>query len=170
MLLCFLVLVSCGASMPPSVQHAALGQTAAGVRGWRLEPTRSGTWLMVPAPGKVTVIDFWATACKPCIKAMPALERLWQSVDRDSVQVIGVCIDHQPAAAQKTMAERFPAPVSFPMVFDGKAAKLQGAFRVGGRVPSTFVVDRRGRVRFYSNLAHGGLARVRRAVRALLAE
>lgn len=170
LLACALLASSCAASLPRSVPHPALGQTASGARGFRLEPSRTGQWISVPAPGKVTVIDFWATACGPCISAMPALERLWQSVDRAQVQVIGVCIDHDPATAQRTMAEKFAGPVSFPMVFDGKAARLQGLFRVGGRVPSTYVVDRRGRVRFYSNLADGGLARVEQAVRALVAE
>ena len=170
LLLVCMVMVSCGATLPRSLPHPTLGQTASGARGFRLEPSRAGQWISVPAPGKVTVIDFWATACEPCIRAMPALERLWQSVDRAQVQVIGVGIDHDPATARRTMAEKFAGPVSFPMVFDGKAAKLQGLFRVGGRVPSTFVVDRRGRVRFYSNLADGGLAQVEQAVRALVAK
>lgn len=40
-------------------------------------------------PGKVYVIEFWATWCKPCITAMPHMSKL-QSLYKDQVTFIGI--------------------------------------------------------------------------------
>ncbi len=101
---------------------------------------------------------------------MSELERIWQSVDKNVVQIIGVSIDTDDNLTRKTMAEEFPVQVTFPMVYDGKAAKLQGAFRVGGTVPSTFVIDKQGNVRFYFDGSPDDMERLEHAIRALVKE
>jgi peroxiredoxin len=116
------------------------------------------------------VLDFWAASCAPCIKAMPGLESIWQRVDRDRVLVIGVAIDEDDGLARRSIREKFPVQVTFPMVYDGKAAKLQGIYKVGGKVPSTFVVDKQGRVRFYFDGSDGDMQRLEQAVAVLMDE
>ncbi len=39
--------------------------------------------------GKVTIIDFWATWCGPCVAAMPELDKL-QKANKDDVVVLGL--------------------------------------------------------------------------------
>ena len=39
---------------------------------------------------KLTVIDFWATWCKPCMKAIPKLSRLSSKYRSKGVQFIGI--------------------------------------------------------------------------------
>jgi peroxiredoxin len=56
------------------------------------------------------------------------------------------------------------------MVYDGKAAKLQGVYKVAGTVPSTFVIDKQGRVRFYFDWSDGDMERLEQAIAALAAE
>jgi len=129
-----------------------------------------GEHLNVPALGKVTVLDFWSTSCKPCIASMPALEQLWQKVDRSRVEIIGVSIDTDDALTRKTMKEKFPVQVTFPMIYDGKSAKLQGIYKVGGTVPSTFVIDKSGRIRFYFDGSKDDTARLEQAINALINE
>lgn len=41
-------------------------------------------------PGEVTVVEFWATWCGPCVKAMPHMEDLWQKVKDQKINVIGI--------------------------------------------------------------------------------
>ncbi|MDH7447158.1 TlpA family protein disulfide reductase [Aquimarina sp. 2201CG14-23] len=42
---------------------------------------------------KLTIIDFWATWCKPCIAQMPDLEKIKASY-KGKVEVISISIDH----------------------------------------------------------------------------
>ena len=114
--------VSC-ASLPQTDPHSAVAQTIESTRGWRVEETHIGEAIPIPAPGKVTVLDFWSSSCEPCIKAMPELERIWQGVDQNSVQIIGVSIDTDDNLTRTTIAEEFPVQITFPMIYDGKDRK-----------------------------------------------
>lgn len=42
---------------------------------------------------KLTVIDFWATWCKPCVTAIPKIEAIYEMYKDSGVQVIGVNVD-----------------------------------------------------------------------------
>lgn len=42
---------------------------------------------------KVTVIDFWATWCKPCVRSIPALVKLHEKYQAQGVQVLGINVD-----------------------------------------------------------------------------
>jgi thiol-disulfide isomerase/thioredoxin len=42
---------------------------------------------------KVTVIDFWATWCSPCLKAMPKLNTLYEELADEGLEVIGISCD-----------------------------------------------------------------------------
>jgi peroxiredoxin len=43
--------------------------------------------------GKVTLINFWATWCTPCVEEMPMLSRLQQSYAGRGVQIVGIALD-----------------------------------------------------------------------------
>jgi thiol-disulfide isomerase/thioredoxin len=42
---------------------------------------------------KVTVIDFWATWCKPCVRSIPKLVKLHEQYQAQGVQFIGINVD-----------------------------------------------------------------------------
>ncbi|QLE01670.1 TlpA family protein disulfide reductase [Galbibacter sp. BG1] len=42
---------------------------------------------------KIYVVNFWATWCKPCVKELPAFEKLYRKYKRDDVEVILVSLD-----------------------------------------------------------------------------
>jgi len=42
---------------------------------------------------KLTVIDFWATWCKPCIRALPKLNEIYIKYESDGVQFVGINVD-----------------------------------------------------------------------------
>jgi thiol-disulfide isomerase/thioredoxin len=42
---------------------------------------------------RLTVIDFWATWCQPCVKSIPLLDELAREFADDGVQFIGVSVD-----------------------------------------------------------------------------
>src|SRR5438552_2968552 len=45
--------------------------------------------------GKVVFLNFWATWCQPCIKEMPAMERLNQRFKDRRFQMIPISVDNE---------------------------------------------------------------------------
>ena len=54
---------------------------------------------------KTLVINFWATWCAPCRREMPDLQRLSDTLDRDSFEVIGISIDEDSNLAREFLLE-----------------------------------------------------------------
>jgi cytochrome c biogenesis protein CcmG/thiol:disulfide interchange protein DsbE len=90
---------------------------------------------------KVVLLNFWATWCGPCREEIPALAAL-QSHYRNQVVIVGLSIDERPAEDVRTFAKTLG--VNYPVVMAGD--DLQKAFGGITSVPSTFVVNREGRV------------------------
>lgn len=63
-----------------------------------LYSTRGRTVSLSDFAGKVVVVDFWATWCPPCRKALPALQRLHEEYESRGLVVLGVNVeDTNPA-------------------------------------------------------------------------
>ncbi len=93
--------------------------------------------------GKVVLVDFWASWCEPCAAEMPVLDRLHQQYGRQGFSVIGVSQDRDVANVRQFLGRH---RVSFPIVHD---ASHQVAGRYSpGRMPSSYLIDRNGVVRF----------------------
>lgn len=87
--------------------------------------------------GAVSVVNFWATWCAPCRTEMPLLRDLAQN---GKVQVLGVDVKDDPAAALRFLAEAgdpFRRVGSDP---DGAVAAGWGVYGL----PATFVLDTDG--------------------------
>ena len=51
----------------------------------------AGKTLALDEPGVLYVVDFWALGCQPCVREMPALDRLSKEYESDGkVRIIGV--------------------------------------------------------------------------------
>ncbi len=92
---------------------------------------------------KAVLINFWATWCPPCREEMPTLERLSRS-RRDAIEVLGVNVE--PGSPAKVRAFVRELGVSFPILLDPDLA-VGKLYRVRG-LPTSFIVDREGIVRF----------------------
>lgn len=85
---------------PPPAEIAALGKwqpTAAGGPPVELAFT---TGEGAPADlaglrGRVVLVNLWATWCAPCIKEMPALDRLQAKLGGAEFQVVAIAVDRQ---------------------------------------------------------------------------
>lgn len=93
--------------------------------------------------GKVVLVDFWASWCGPCRKSFPELQALSDQYAKQGLVVLGISVD-EDAAAMREFLEKHA--VTFPVARDG-AQKLVAAAGVSA-MPSSFVVDRSGVVRF----------------------
>jgi thiol-disulfide isomerase/thioredoxin len=107
--------------------------------------------------GKITVLDFWATWCKPCLASMPRLEKLARS--HPDVAVVTINLD-DPAAARALFTER-----GYTMKLledDGDVSQRYGVTSI----PHTVVIDPRGVIRGVIRGTGTDIATVVDAVRA----
>jgi cytochrome c biogenesis protein CcmG/thiol:disulfide interchange protein DsbE len=91
--------------------------------------------------GKVLIVDFWASWCKPCGESLPWLSNLAATHGKDGLAVVAVNVEEDLAKGKKMLNALDPHIV---VVHDpeGKLAKeydLQG-------MPSAFVYDRAGKL------------------------
>ncbi len=91
--------------------------------------------------GQVVLINFWATWCGPCRQELPVLETLHRRYEDAGFTVLGVNVEGEAEPAQA-----LASGVSFPMLIDAgqEVSKLYDL----KAMPSTFVVDRDGVVRY----------------------
>ena len=116
--------------------------------------------------GKIVLLKLWASWCPDCVASFTSLEGLQRQYKAKGFEIIAVSVD-----AERKDAERFlkTRPYQLTGMFDPRA-RVAAAFGASG-IPTTYLIDRRGRVRF----SHEGLAasddeEYRRQIDALLAE
>ncbi len=95
--------------------------------------------------GRALLINFWAPWCEPCRKEMPALNAVARRFQDRGLTVIGVAVDN----GQSELSKRFVAKTSpqFLILHDPEL-KMNDAFKVFA-YPTTFLVDRQGKIRRY---------------------
>ena len=104
-------------------------------------PDLSGkNWTLRELPGKVVVLNFWATWCPPCRKEMPDLESLYQQF-KDQGLVILAISDEDESKVKPFIAEQ---KVTYPILLD-PGRKVNELFEIEG-IPKTFVYDRSGQL------------------------
>ncbi len=92
--------------------------------------------------GQVVIINFWATWCGPCKEELPLLNSYYQAAkQRDyGLKILAVTTeDSLPAVQLRPLAEK----VSFDM-----ARYFHGPYRVLKAVPTNYVIDRNGILRY----------------------
>lgn len=91
--------------------------------------------------GKVTLVNFWATWCGPCRAEIPDLVALQQKY-RDQLQILGISEDEASPETVKQFAAKFNVNYPIAMV----TPELEKLFGNVSALPTTFVIDRDGRV------------------------
>lgn len=94
--------------------------------------------------GKITVLNFWATWCAPCVEEMPLLVDIQDAYGDRGVQVVAVSVDERDTRRRiPEFIERFE--MNFPVWIEGTIRDMS-AFELPGVVPSTAVLDQEGRL------------------------
>jgi len=109
----------------------------------RAELLDGGTFDSAKHHGKVILLNFWASWCKPCREEMPALDAYYRAHHGDGFELIAINIEGPGDIAKVRRALKdfsFPAAVA-------ASAQTEGYGRLW-RLPVSFVIDRRGILRF----------------------
>ena len=89
--------------------------------------------------GRVVLLNFWATWCKPCEEEMPAMGRLYQALEPRGFALLAVTVD-----AGREEVSRFHTRLAlpFPVLLDPEK-RISRAYQTF-RYPETFLIDREG--------------------------
>jgi len=103
--------------------------------------------------GKIVIVDFWASWCLPCAESFPVMDEL-QKKFGDRVVVLAVNVDEKAANMDKFLKRH---PVTFTVVRDA-GHKLVAAVSPE-TMPTSFILDGEGKVRFLHKGFHGETTR-----------
>lgn len=70
------------------------------------------------------LLDFWATYCKPCVKAMPKLQKIHEKYGKSGLTVLGVNVDG-PRGQNRVKPFLRARKVSFPIALDSDSAVMR---------------------------------------------
>lgn len=111
---------------------------------FKLENEKGEIFQLKDFTGKgLIVVDFWASYCDPCKKALPHMDEL--NSKNESVEVIAINIDN-PRLKRKAMAYIKSLKFGFTTLYDSDA-KVADKMRVT-EIPYTFLLDKEGNILF----------------------
>lgn len=94
----------------------------------------------------LTVVNFWATYCNPCINEMPELGK-WAEEMPEQVQIIGIIVDAGSAETDEAVMARQIVEMTgadYPQLI--AAAEFDDIMQTIVGVPTTFFVDKTGNI------------------------
>ena len=95
---------------------------------------------------ELTIIDFWATWCQPCVRSIPLLNEMAQEFESKGVNFIGVSIDG-PRNQSKIQPFWLSMGVKYPVIRDIDS-ELMSDLGVTA-VPTLLMYDSSGELIFY---------------------
>jgi thiol-disulfide isomerase/thioredoxin len=120
--------------------HAAVkaGDSFPDLAGFKLEGK-----LPEGLKGKVVMVDFWASWCEPCKKSFPVMEELHHRYADQGLVIVAINVDENRADMEAFLKKN---AAGFNILRDG-AQKLVEQAGIA-TMPSSFLIDREGKVRF----------------------
>jgi peroxiredoxin len=132
--------------IPVQMQRALTHVSNGSAPPFTLQPISRGPVPTGATPGKILVLDFFATWCSPCIAELPELERLRADLQaKRDIKFVLVGTNSGGDTPERVRAFAQRRHISFPVAFDPER-RAQHAFGLNG-FPSLVVIDRTGHVR-----------------------
>ena len=142
----FLALTVCAALALAAPVVALAAKAGARAPEFELKGLDGKTVRLSSLKGKVVLVDFWASWCKPCKKELPALDKLakqYKDAGKDVV-FVAINIDTDRAKAEKFLKEK---GIKHVVVLLDPSSTSAEAYQPG-TMPTSYVVDQKGIIKF----------------------
>lgn len=93
--------------------------------------------------GKVVLVNFWASWCRPCVEEIPSLHRLHQKVGDPVFEIVTVNVGENRERITRFL-ERVPIDLPLLMDRDGEVHKAWQVYVY----PSSYLIDQHGKIRY----------------------
>ncbi len=116
------------------------------LRDFKVKDHRSGREISPETlKGKIVLMDFWATWCRPCLAELPHVKGTHETFSHAGFEVFGISLDDNRAKLDRMIADR---EMDWLHHYDGKKRKNELAVKFGVHsVPANLLVDQKGIVR-----------------------
>jgi peroxiredoxin len=95
--------------------------------------------------GQVALIHFFATWCFPCMVEVPQLQELQRQLGPEGFQAVGIGMDLEGARVLAPFGQTYG--IQYPvLIADDQVREGFSPFGTIEKLPSTFILDRKGRV------------------------
>ena len=132
---------------PAPAAAAAIGELAP---DFALPATAGGNVRLSEHRGEVVLLTFWSSRCAVCATQLAALSDLQTTYRSAGLVTLAVSVDDDLGRATQFAHAH---PVRFPLLLDRRKG-VSRAYSIE-RLPTTVLIDRRGRVRFLQSDYHG---------------
>ena len=93
--------------------------------------------------GRVTLVNFWATSCAPCIAEMPRLVATHNKYKAQGFDTVAVAMRYDPPSAVVNYSQSRQLPFKIVIDNTGSVATAWGNVQL---TPTTYLVNRRGEI------------------------
>ena len=134
---------------PQDTESAELLDVNVGIAVGDLAPDFTGTTVdgqtvsLSEQKGKLVVVNVFASWCGPCRVETPHLVELYNKLDQDQVEFIGLNLQETPQAVESFKEEFF---IDYPLVLN-EGGEITDIYSPIG-LPTTWFIDQEGIVRF----------------------
>jgi cytochrome c biogenesis protein CcmG, thiol:disulfide interchange protein DsbE len=113
----------------------------------------SGTLSLKSLRGKVVLVDFWGTFCEPCKKSFPKLQDLNTKYSASGLKIIGISEDESD---DKDKIPGFAGTYGAKFTLGWDEDKTIAKSYKPETMPSSFIIDKKGVVRYTHVGYHDG--------------
>jgi len=92
--------------------------------------------ILKPTPGKLLMLNIWATWCGPCRHEMPGMQRFAARLGNDRIELVGLSVDMDEHVVREYLIEH---KITFPSYLDRDLSEVTDVLGVR-MFPSTFFV------------------------------
>lgn len=134
-------------TIPATAEELTIGSKAPGmtgctwVKGDPIDPTK-------PQGKRVTVVEFWATWCGPCVEAIPHVSELQQRYAKDDVRIVGVTKGEPNNTLElvNNFVHRKGDKMDYAVAFDKSGDVYRSYMDASGEggIPTAFVINKAG--------------------------
>ena len=126
-----LILQACGAPQTPL--KVRIGQV---VPPLAVQDLFNQPAVLKPTPGKLLMLNIWATWCGPCRHEMPSMQQFAARLGHDRLELVGLSVDMDEHVVREYLIEN---KITFPSYLDRDLSEVTGVLGVR-MFPSTFFV------------------------------